>query len=62
MDKLYLQIEDDWGEELEDKTWCQDRVNESDIVYVNETLLKAIRLAVSMKDLEAVEHLVREGK
>ena len=62
MDKLYLQIEDDWGEELEDKTWCQDRVNESDIVYVNETLLKAIRLAVSMKDLEAVEHLVKEPK
>jgi len=27
-----------------------------------ETLLKAIRLAVSMKDLEAVEHLVREGE
>jgi len=39
-DKIFLQTKDEWGEELEDKTWCEDRVDESDIVYVKESQLQ----------------------
>lgn len=30
---IYLQIKDDFGEELAEKTWCEDRINETDIKY-----------------------------
>ena len=31
--KIYLQICDEFGEELCEKTWCEDRIYETDIEY-----------------------------
>ena len=32
-DKIYLQIFDDEGNVNEETTWCEDRINDSDIEY-----------------------------
>lgn len=32
-DKIYLQIIDDEGNVNEETTWCEDRINDSDIEY-----------------------------
>jgi hypothetical protein len=33
-EKIYLQIYDGEGDELEDKTWCQDRIHDTDVEYL----------------------------
>ena len=42
--KIYLQVEDEFGDEPLDVgdeiTWCVDQINESDLVYVAESELK----------------------
>ena len=34
--KIYLQIKNDFGEELHDEevTWCKERIYKSDVVYI----------------------------
>ena len=39
-DKIYLQINDDLGEELDDITWCEDRIEDTDIEYIRADLVQ----------------------
>ena len=32
--KIYLQIKDDSGEDQDEVTWCEDRIEDTDIVYI----------------------------
>lgn len=33
-DKIYLQIKDGSGGDQDEVTWCEDRVEDTDIVYI----------------------------
>ena len=39
---IYLQVKDDGGNELDqlEWTWCQDRIEESDVEYINANLVQ----------------------
>ena len=33
-DRIYLQIKDVFGEDQDEVTWCEDRIEDTDIVYI----------------------------
>ena len=37
-DRIYLQIHDEFGEELEERTWCEDRIYATDIMYIRASV------------------------
>lgn len=52
-DKIYLQIKDDSDEDQNEITWCEDRINDTDIKYIRFDLVKNFIPSfseISMKD------------
>ena len=50
--KIYLQVEPD-----EDATWCEDRINKSDIEYIPSQVLEDIKKRAKLRLVE-----VKNGK
>jgi hypothetical protein len=40
--KIYLQIEDNDGDGLEEITWCTDRINDSDVQYIRADIISNV--------------------
>jgi len=36
--EIYLQVFDDDGDEIDDKTWCDDKIYVSDIKYIRHDM------------------------
>jgi hypothetical protein len=53
-DYIYLQAEDDWGDwssSVDAMSWCDERINESDVMYVKASLYQAAQDRIA--ELEA---------
>lgn len=49
-DKIYLQIKDDSGEDQNEITWCEDRVEDTDIVYIRADIPDELKGIIPQQD------------
>lgn len=50
--KIYLQIKDELGNELCERTWCEDKIYDSDICYIRQSIVEGIIKAEVMRAME----------
>lgn len=51
-DIIYLQCDEDWCEDHDGQTWCEDRVFEHDVEYLRADLVDAMKEGVSERIAE----------
>lgn len=58
-DKIYLQVQDEFGEDQENVTWCKDRLDASDIEYIRDE--KTLKMVLDKTEVEHLHNVLNEG-